>query len=76
MVIVSTSEQNVNCFVETKNLDGETNLKVKRGLEEYSYMRTSVDCANMKCLIEMEAPTVHMYTFNGVATVFKNGEIF
>lgn len=29
IIILNTSEQKGFCFVETKNLDGETNLKIK-----------------------------------------------
>jgi phospholipid-transporting ATPase len=29
MVILSTSDKKGTCFIETKNLDGETNLKQK-----------------------------------------------
>lgn len=31
ILVLSTSEPDCMCYVETKNLDGETNLKIKRG---------------------------------------------
>ena len=34
IVLVSTSEPNGLCFIETAELDGETNLKVRQSLEE------------------------------------------
>ena len=29
MVIIGTSNKNRKCYIETKNLDGETSLKIK-----------------------------------------------
>jgi magnesium-transporting ATPase (P-type) len=34
IVVISTSEPNGLCFIETAELDGETNLKVRQALEE------------------------------------------
>ena len=33
MVILSSSENHAVCYVETAELDGETNLKMKQGLK-------------------------------------------
>ena len=30
MILLQTSEEKRNCYIETKNLDGETNLKHKQ----------------------------------------------
>ena len=34
LLIMHTSDQKGNCYVETKNLDGETNLKIKTANKE------------------------------------------
>ncbi|CAF4467128.1 unnamed protein product, partial [Rotaria magnacalcarata] len=34
IVLISTSLDNGLCFIETAELDGETNLKVRQALEE------------------------------------------
>ncbi len=34
IVLISTSDENGLCFIETAELDGETNLKVRQALEE------------------------------------------
>jgi hypothetical protein len=61
MVIISTSEPEDVCFVETKNLDGETNLKVKRGMREFAGVSTAYDCAGINAVLETAPPTEKMY---------------
>ncbi|KAJ1569651.1 hypothetical protein HK405_011493 [Cladochytrium tenue] len=41
LVILSTSEPDCLCYVETKNLDGETNLKIRKGMMETSVLSRS-----------------------------------
>ncbi|KAJ3254954.1 hypothetical protein HK103_006751 [Boothiomyces macroporosus] len=71
ILIVSTSEPDSTCFVETKNLDGETNLKIKKGVAEFSHIRTPEDCKNLKFRVDAEIPNPNLYTFNGSITVIK-----
>ncbi|KAJ3283237.1 hypothetical protein HK104_010503, partial [Borealophlyctis nickersoniae] len=37
-IILSTSEPDGLAYVETKNLDGETNLKIRRGVDETAFL--------------------------------------
>jgi magnesium-transporting ATPase (P-type) len=41
MIVLSTSEPQAVCYVETKNLDGETNLKERRGLKRTEHLTTA-----------------------------------
>ena len=66
IIVLSTSEQDALCYVETKNLDGETNLKIRRAPAETSWMRHAADCGNLSGTIKVEQNTVNLYTFNGV----------
>lgn len=69
IIIVSSSEAEAVCYVETKNLDGETNLKVHRGIREFEHISKPEQCAEIKCSIDTEPPSAHMYNFTGTAVI-------
>jgi phospholipid-translocating ATPase len=71
LLIIATGEPDCTCYVETKNLDGETNLKIKRGLKELSHIKTPDDCRTIKCFIDAEAPNPNLYTFNGALNLMN-----
>ncbi|KAK9454092.1 hypothetical protein V1511DRAFT_489049 [Dipodascopsis uninucleata] len=66
IVILSTSDSDGACYVETKNLDGETNLKVKQALRCGQGIRHSRDCERAAFIIESEAPHPNLYSYSGV----------
>ncbi|CAO3582705.1 unnamed protein product [Absidia cylindrospora] len=66
MVILSTSEPDGLCYVETQNLDGETNLKIKRGLQATGDINRPEDCDGSSFYIESEPPDANLYSYNGV----------
>ncbi|QRW01507.1 phospholipid-translocating P-type ATPase [Ceratobasidium sp. AG-Ba] len=73
IIVCSTSEEENVAYVETKNLDGETNLKSRHAVPELTHLRTAQDCANAPPIrIEAEAPDVNMYRLNA-AVVLDNG---
>ncbi len=57
------------CYVETKNLDGETNLKIKKGLPELSNINTPDQCRLIKGFIDSEPPSTSLYQYYGTLTV-------
>ncbi|KAJ3301045.1 hypothetical protein HDV03_001469, partial [Kappamyces sp. JEL0829] len=69
VIVISTGEPDGMCYIETKNLDGETNLKVKRGIKELSHITGPEDCKSLKCYLDAEAPNPNLYTFNGALNV-------
>jgi phospholipid-translocating ATPase len=66
VVVLSTSEPDSICYIETQNLDGETNLKVRQGLEGTSDIQTEHDCEQASFYIESEPPHVNIYQYNAV----------
>lgn len=69
LLILSTSEPDCACYIETKNLDGETNLKIKRGIPELSHIKSPNDCKAVRCTVVAEAPNPNLYTFNGTVSL-------
>ncbi|AHY75722.1 ADI_G0017490.mRNA.1.CDS.1 [Saccharomyces cerevisiae] len=65
IILLSTSDTDGACYVETKNLDGETNLKVRQSLKCTNTIRTSKDIARTKFWIESEGPHSNLYTYQG-----------
>jgi len=65
MVILSSSEPQSMCYIETGNLDGETNLKIRQGLEETSHLIDEDSLATFNGLIECEHPNNKIYSFSG-----------
>lgn len=65
IVILSTSEPDGLCFIETKNLDGETNLKIRRGLTATKGLRTPADIDRAAFYVESEAPHANLYSYQG-----------
>ncbi|KAJ3114193.1 hypothetical protein HK100_001733, partial [Physocladia obscura] len=68
--IVSTSEPENACYLETKQLDGETNLKVRRGLQQLSGISSfPCDCEFIVGHIDCELPSPNLFSCNGVITI-------
>lgn len=67
VVVLSTSEPDGACYVETKNLDGETNLKVRNSLRAGRAIKHARDCEKAPFTIESEAPQPNLYQYSGVA---------
>ncbi|KAG0701783.1 hypothetical protein DFH29DRAFT_1079916 [Suillus ampliporus] len=74
ILICSTSEEENVAFVETKNLDGETNLKSRNASPLLTDLHTAADCASKlnAFAIECDRPDTNMYRLN--ATVTRNGD--
>lgn len=78
IIICATSEEEDSCFIETKNLDGETNLKARHAVPELTCLRTPEDCARASLRIDAEPQDTNMYRLNASVVLNdrfdKNGD--
>ncbi|KAJ3220012.1 hypothetical protein HDU67_007745 [Dinochytrium kinnereticum] len=65
LVLLSSSEPDALCYIETSNLDGETNLKIRQGLTETAHLLTPEDVSRMEGVIKSELPNNSLYTYEG-----------
>ncbi|CAL5042267.1 unnamed protein product [Urochloa decumbens] len=63
--LLSSSYEDGICYVETMNLDGETNLKVKRSLEATLPLEEDETFKDFQAVIRCEDPNPSLYTFTG-----------
>lgn len=75
LLIVSSEKETGICYVETKNLDGETNLKYKAA---NSFLQNNYSKEHHLALlngqINTSKPNHLIYEFNGVANIQAHGE--
>ncbi|XP_022137399.1 putative phospholipid-transporting ATPase 9 [Momordica charantia] len=65
LILLSSSYEEAICYVETMNLDGETNLKLKNALEASSNFHEDSSFSNFKAIIKCEDPNANLYSFVG-----------
>ncbi|PWW78449.1 phospholipid-translocating P-type ATPase [Tuber magnatum] len=72
VIILSTSDADGACYVETKNLDGETNLKVRHALHCGRRVRHAKDCEAAAFTLESENPHANLYSYSGEPVSINN----
>ncbi|KAK6043321.1 hypothetical protein COOONC_19174 [Cooperia oncophora] len=65
LLLLSSSEPQGMCYIETSNLDGETNLKIKQALPATSSITTLDALIDFEAKIECELPSRHVTEFSG-----------
>lgn len=53
------------CYIETANLDGETNLKVRQAPKDLPVWMKSEDLEKVTGVVNCENPNRHLYEFSG-----------
>lgn len=77
VMILSSSDEDNCCFVETKNLDGETNLKVKQALKfstDPKKLKRADDFMDIDFEIESEGPHSNLYSYRGAVHYNMDGK--
>ncbi|XP_053487072.1 probable phospholipid-transporting ATPase IA isoform X5 [Ictalurus furcatus] len=64
-ILLSSSEPQAMCYIETSNLDGETNLKIRQGLQVTSEIKDIDSLMRLSGRMECESPNRHLYEFVG-----------
>jgi phospholipid-transporting ATPase len=64
LALLASSEPEGLCYVETANLDGETNLKIKQASSQTCRITTPQSAASMRGQLNCEHPNNSLYTFD------------
>ncbi|KAI6380252.1 hypothetical protein MCOR25_001681 [Pyricularia grisea] len=73
LVLLASSEPEGLCYIETANLDGETNLKIKQAIPETSHLVSSSDLSRLGGRIRSEQPNSSLYTYEATLTMQAGG---
>ncbi|KAI8840520.1 hypothetical protein BC829DRAFT_420794 [Chytridium lagenaria] len=66
LIVLATTNDNGTCFIETSNLDGETNLKLRQALKPTNDAITDLNSlADYQAVIHAEPPSGDLYNFDG-----------
>ncbi|XP_067949356.1 phospholipid-transporting ATPase IB-like [Watersipora subatra] len=72
-LLLSSSEPQSIAYIETANLDGETNLKIRKGISKTSHLLTASQLADFSARIECEGPNRLLYDFVGTIYIDSRG---
>ncbi|KAK3058945.1 aminophospholipid translocase [Extremus antarcticus] len=73
VVLLASSEPEGLCYIETANLDGETNLKIKQGIPETCELVSPAELARLGGRIRSEQPNSSLYTYEATLTMQSGG---
>ncbi|OJT03153.1 Phospholipid-transporting ATPase DNF1 [Trametes pubescens] len=66
IVVLSTSDPDNMCYLETKNLDGETNLKPRKAVKATASIGSEEDIERISFILDSEPPHANLYLYHGV----------
>ncbi|XP_034825074.1 probable phospholipid-transporting ATPase IA isoform X5 [Maniola hyperantus] len=66
LVLLASSEPQGISFIETSNLDGETNLKIRQANPDTAPLDNAAALAEFRATVQCEPPNRHLYEFNGM----------
>lgn len=65
LLLLSSSYEDGVCYVDTMNLDGETNLKLKHALEATAHLHNEKSLQKFRAMVKCEDPNENLYSFIG-----------
>nr|CAG4639782.1 EOG090X00X3 [Daphnia pulex] len=65
LILISSSEPHSLCYIETANLDGETNLKIRQALPATAKLLSVTALKDVQGTLHCELPNRHLYEFTG-----------
>jgi phospholipid-transporting ATPase len=73
VILLASSEPEGLCYIETANLDGETNLKIKQAIPETSLLVSPSELSRLGGKLRSEQPNSSLYTYEATLTVSAGG---
>lgn len=73
LVLLASSEPEGLCYIETANLDGETNLKIKQAIPETVHLVNPADLGRLSGRVRSEQPNSSLYTYEATLTMSSTG---
>ena len=73
LVLLASSEPEGLCYIETANLDGETNLKIKQAIPETANLVSPNELSHLSGRVRSEQPNSSLYTYEATLTTMAGG---
>jgi phospholipid-transporting ATPase len=73
LVLLASSEPEGLCYIETANLDGETNLKIKQAIPETANLVSPAELSRLTGRVRSEQPNSSLYTYEATLTMQAGG---
>jgi phospholipid-transporting ATPase len=73
LVLLASSEPEGLCYIETANLDGETNLKIKQAIPETAHLVSPGELSRLGGRLRSEQPNSSLYTYEATLTLSAGG---
>lgn len=73
LVLLASSEPEGLCYIETANLDGETNLKIKQAIPETANLVSPSELSRLSGRVRSEQPNSSLYTYEATLTMQAGG---
>ncbi|KAJ2960716.1 hypothetical protein NQZ79_g3924 [Umbelopsis isabellina] len=69
LLLLSSSEPEGLCYIETSNLDGEVNLKIKQALPETANYTSPQQISQLGGVLKSEQPNNRLYNYDGTLSL-------